>query len=651
MSIPYTPAPGGRSPGPLTSLRVWIFLPVFLAACAASLIYVFSRPAVYVASSRVQVEALPVQGQSEPGGPNMLTATQGLTSSVVLDRTAEMLRDSIKVSAEGLRGIVSAAPLTGTNILELHAEGADATVLPRILTAWIESYRITQEAAYQGSSAAAIVDARSTVEQLKQDIAARRQEVDQFRKKHGIVSLEREEHQAGARMKALNAALNEARNREVDAQARLNAAKDSIAAGNPAPGMAERSIVVELEKRVADIRERMKDLEHEYTADYLALDPKYKAMRANLTRLQQQLEQEKRASSGNALLKIEEEAASAHQAVARLQQEMAERKRDAQEFTARFAEHAELNADLTRTVEAYDASRARLAEMEKAKSKAGPRLVVLDEPVVPSRPDRPNYLLDAAISVAGAGALALAAVWFVEFFFRSGVRREEPPQAHPIIHIGYPAAIAVDPASPLLGPAAASALPGSAMRLLDAAAVQLPRELSVPEVRALWTAAAPAARLVIAGLFGGLSPEEIVGLRYEHLDRDVSVVRLPDAGRSIALRDPLRRMLVEGRAAGGSIGPLTGAGGSMVSLADVEGLVACAACDAGLSNPADVTAEILRHTYFAYLVRQGARLSEIAEFVGHIPPAAFRDYGRLSPPGPGLPMEEIDPVFPALRAL
>jgi integrase len=68
-----------------------------------------------------------------------------------------------------------------------------------------------------------------------------------------------------------------------------------------------------------------------------------------------------------------------------------------------------------------------------------------------------------------------------------------------------------------------------------------------------------------------------------------------------------------------------------------------------LSNPADISTEVLRHTYFAYLVRQGARLSEIAEFVGHIPPAAFRDYGRLSPPGPGLPMEEIDPVFPALR--
>jgi integrase len=579
----------------------------------------------------------------------MFIATQTHTSSVVLERIVEMLGDSVKVTAEALRGILVAAPLPGTNILDLRSEGPDPKVLPRILTAWIESYRITQEAAYEGSSAAAIEEARGTAEQLKQDIAARRQEVDQFRKKHGIVSLEREEHQAGVRMKSLNAALTEARNREVDAEARLSAAKEGVAAGKPAIGATERSIVVELEKRMNDLREKMKDLESEYTPQYLALDPKYKAMRTNLARIQQQLEQERKASTGQALLKIEAEVASAHQAVARLQQEIANRKRDTQEFTAKFAEHAALTAELNRTVEAFDAAKVRLAEMEKTRKKAGPKLVVLDEPVVPSRPDRPNYLLQATISVGGAAALGLAAVWFVEFFFRSGVRRDES-QPHPIINIAYPAAISFDPAMPLPGPApVAAALPGSALRLPDATVPRFPRELSAPEVRALWTAAAPDARLVIGSLFGGLSPEEIVGLRYEHLDQDASVVYLPDAGRSIALRDPLRRMLVERRAARGGTAPLAGGGGHAVTLADVEGLITCAACDAGLSNPADISTEVLRHTYFAYLVRQGARLSEIAEFVGHIPPAAFRDYGRLSPPGPGLPMEEIDPVFPALR--
>ena len=45
----------------------------------------------------------------------------------------------------------------------------------------------------------------------------------------------------------------------------------------------------------------MKDLEHDYTPQYLALDPKYKALRANLTRLEQQIEREQQSSAQQAL--------------------------------------------------------------------------------------------------------------------------------------------------------------------------------------------------------------------------------------------------------------------------------------------------------------------------------------------------------------
>jgi integrase len=192
---------------------------------------------------------------------------------------------------------------------------------------------------------------------------------------------------------------------------------------------------------------------------------------------------------------------------------------------------------------------------------------------------------------------------------------------------------------------------GATATRLPETITQLPRELSGPEVRSLWTAAMPDARVVIAGLLGGLSLEELAALRFEHVDLDACYVRVPDIStRSCTLRDPLRRLLIERHAAKGREAPLTGALGEPLSGADLEGLIACAACDAGLANPEEVTSETLRHTYFAYLIRQGARLAEIGEFIGHVPPAAFRDYGRLSPPGPGLPLEEIDPVFPALRA-
>ena len=194
------------------------------------------------------------------------------------------------------------------------------------------------------------------------------------------------------------------------------------------------------------------------------------------------------------------------------------------------------------------------------------------------------------------------------------------------------------------------ALTATAQRLPETIA-QLPRELSGPEVLALWKAATHDAKVVIAGLLGGMSLEEIGALRYEHIDLNAGSARLPAPfNRTCKLHEAMKTVLRERQAAKGGAAPLSDALDRPLSEADLEGLVACAACDAGLANPSEVNADSLRHTYFAYLVRQGARLSEIGEFIGRIPPAAFRDYGRLSPAGPGLPLERIDPVFPALRA-
>ena len=199
-------------------------------------------------------------------------------------------------------------------------------------------------------------------------------------------------------------------------------------------------------------------------------------------------------------------------------------------------------------------------------------------------------------------------------------------------------------------PHAIPVLDAPAPRLLEVSA-KLPRELSGPEVHALWAAASPDARLVIAALLGGLSIEELTALRYEDIDFDASRISLAGASpRSCVLRDPLKQLLRDRGAATGARTPLADTHhGGPLSSADVEGLIACAAYDAGLSNPTEVNSDLLRHTYAAYLVRQGARLADIGGIIGHIAPAAFREYGRLSPPGPGLSLERIDLVFPALR--
>jgi uncharacterized protein involved in exopolysaccharide biosynthesis len=625
------------------NFRARIFFAAFALACLASLAYVFSRPAVYVSSARLQLEAPAGQGQIEERERtlNLLTAAQALIGNAVLDKVVQQLGDS-KINPETLRGLLTAAPISGTNVIELRGEGPDRQLLQRILSAWLDAWRQSQTDARDQSSALALEETRSSVTQLGQDVAAKRRDLEQFRKKFDIVSIERDENQAAARLKGINTAINEARSREVNAESRLKAMTENIAAGRTATGSADRTIVVELEKRASDLRDRMKDLEQEYTSQYLALDPKYKAMRANLTRLEQQIEQEKRTSAGQALHGAEEELASARQTVLRLQEELSARKREAQDFTARFSEHTALASQLLLLEGTYDAEKQRLAALEKEKKGTGPRLTVLSPPSLPDRPASPDYWRDALIAVIGSGLLALSAVWFVEFFQRSGVPRPEPV-AQPIIHISYPPPGAIlDSSLPVLG--------GSAQRLPETIA-QFPRELSSPEVYALWAAALPEARLVIAGLLNGFSVEELAALRYRHIEPDVGCVRVPGASnRSVTLRDPLRRLLIERRPADGGDMPLTNPQGGPLSSADLEGLITCAACDAGLEEASEVTSDTLRHTYFAYLIRQGARLAEVGEFIGRVPPAAFREYGRLSPPGPGLPLEQIDPVFPALRS-
>jgi uncharacterized protein involved in exopolysaccharide biosynthesis len=46
------------------NFKARIFLPIFALACAAGLIYVFSRPAVYVSSARLQIEVAPRSGST-----------------------------------------------------------------------------------------------------------------------------------------------------------------------------------------------------------------------------------------------------------------------------------------------------------------------------------------------------------------------------------------------------------------------------------------------------------------------------------------------------------------------------------------------------------------------------------------------------------
>jgi len=61
-----------------------------------------------------------------------------------------------------------------------------------------------------------------------------------------------------------------------------------------------------------------------------------------------------------------------------------------------------------------------------------------------------------------------------------------------------------------------------------------------------------------------------------------------------------------------------------------------------------ITAEAIRHSYIAYLVRQGLRLSDLEQIVGHLEPEVLADYRAYSPPQQGRHLYDIELLHPAL---
>ena len=85
-----------------------------------------------------------------------------------------------------------------------------------------------------------------------------------------------------------------------------------------------------------------------------------------------------------------------------------------------------------------------------------------------------------------------------------------------------------------------------------------------------------------------------------------------------------------------------------VSIETLKAILVYASVDAGLINMQKVTSEALTYTYIMYLVKQGIRLSELDQITGYIDPDELSKYSRYSPEKRGLPITDIDLIYPSL---
>ena len=344
-----------------------------------------------------------------------------------------------------------------------------------------------------------------------------------------------------------------------------------------------------------------------------------------------------------ALAEAEQDKASAEQSVLSLQTQLDEQKQQVMEFTTRFAEHEALQEELLQLETLFREVQSRQLQNEVNNKRLYPQIDVKEPAFLPERPVYPDYLRDSGLSVAGSVLFGLLLLGLYDFLNRPG-RRSGQPQLNPVI-------VNV-PGSPALDQARNDQLPGAQ----DAPALAHPlnRELTVSEVLTLIKAADTKSRLLIALLLSGLNEEEVSAMTTGDIDLDSAELFVRgEHERKIAVASAITAVLSgclpEKLSADAPVFP--DSSGEALGKIDLGALLSCAAHDAGLANPDEVTLQALRHTYLAYLVRQGVRLSDLGAIAGDMPPSELAAYTTYSPPGTGVSLDSVERIYPALANL
>jgi len=655
------PGPFDASPTAVANRRrLLVFLAAFGLAAAIGLAWTFLRPEEFRASARLQItpgSAAAVAGTPAAGAvPDLakpfLFEVEVLTSHPVLEQVlARLVRmgwDRASFGPEpiaAMRKSIQATPVAGSGVVEIAATGTRPPLLAAMVNTLIEVYSDHIAAVYRDSSAESLARADEAVRKLAADVAAKRREVEGFRLAHDIVSLERDENQVLARVRGQGASLNAANEKLAVAEGRLRSLQESAAAGKSVVRARDNPTLASLESRISQAREELRELERTFTPDYLALDPKVRGMRTRLAELEEQLKAQRAASGEAALAEAREEVAAARAAVRKLEQQMAADRQEVGQFTSRFNEYRALQEALAELEGVHREAVQRRATLAATVRARAPSLQVLEPAAIPREAWRPLYVRDAAISLAAALALALVAMWLVELFNR--------PEPQPSVLIAQPVVsglVVPPPDARVIGPSAPPpALAARQPAMLEQRATP-PRELGPAEVTALLAAADETARLAIVLLLSGVTAEEAAALERSDIDLKRRVIKIRgESPREIALSDFVATRLPTGPARPGTKVLPAGHGGELAAN-DLAAAILCAAHDASIERSADVTPACLRHTYIAFLVRQGLRFADLTRIVGPLAPDALAEYSELAPPGPRIGADDADLVFPALRS-
>lgn len=621
--------------------RFVIFVTVFLLCASIGLTYTYSRPAIYRSAATLLTSAMTaIDRESTPADiQHVAIQKQILLGHELIAETLSRLKDSATIdylqqlTAHDIEKFLIVEPVEGTNLVEIRADGTDPKFLPLLVNTWVDVYldaRAEEIKKLTGNTTSIITD---ELKGLAEKINVKRAELDAFRKINDISSTGRDENEPLAQLNGINASYNQASEDEIKAKAALDAIKLAISRGQAVVPDQDQGSLESLEKRLQELQEKLAEFDKKFTRDYLNKQPALKVIPQQIKKLEAEVKHKRDYGKKIVLTEAENNYVAAQQTLIAVRAKLAEHKKLAAAFTSKFSEHDALKTDLEGLEKLYRETQERLVQIETSQKEKYPQVTVINRAFESSEPISPNYSLDALIAVSGSLLLALLSVWIFEYL----TRKPEPQAAITLSGIHM-----YNPSADLLSHQQTAAKHIEQKRNYSLSS-PLIRELSSHQLRILLNASNLKGKQLIGLLLSGLTFDEAATLKAGQIDLENALITVSNSGsRTLSIGNALKTLFEEsdGRSAWGGDNPL--------SVDDLNAALICAAVDSGLPNPDEITAEAIRHSYIAYLVRQGLRLGDLEQITGYLESTVIASYSSYSPPQQGRGIEEIELLHPAL---
>ncbi|WP_220105320.1 GumC family protein [Neiella holothuriorum] len=629
----------------------------FATILLLGLAFVWLRSPVYQSSALVQL-TFPDVGTLAPEAMAeraFAVSERKLTSESVQTNLLNRLNDGgFELSGEQLNAMLSSHGEPADRMLTLFVQSEHQDLPLPVINEWLGLYLAEYQQQQGERTDKNQQHTNDKLADLEARISKQRESIRQFSAQYDVSSIQQEENRAINKMKNVTSALNEAEKQQIQAAAQLDAIKEAKRLGSPIASPDAKAQAQRLRASILSIEQELAELSERYTDKYMALDPDIVKKTRKRDSQQQELDQ---LTTQSAALYETETKQALLDAQGRVTALTAQRQALRDETIAskeRLSDYRNLVAELDILENQARAHKAKLLDIEVVQSDV-PRIDVLEYPAAPTYPIGPNYWLDSLWVLLAA---TLGALLSFKVLAMVSVRRPTGPTSanYTVVQTGN--------AAPGLGQSTNQQLEHQQNQLLEnqhvttpaiaQAAPQpsqlpnvtsTPRQLSTVELSNLFSQAPTDIQLAIGLMLSGVAPSEFSALKGSQFDSAQQMLHLSGRfQRSLTLPASVIALLPESLSLEASL--WLQEDGSQLTVEDIDAILLIAAEDAALSNPAEVTVAVIRHSYLCFIAEQGLKLSEMESVSGYISPKQLSWYRGLNHTA----VPEVQLTHPALGA-